>query len=385
MFIRYIEYAQWENEPYSWRLEDCTLDNINLIVGKNASGKTMALNIAGNLGHLLAGERKPFTSGNYKLVEFEKDSSEIKYILHCEMGKVVSESLDIGAENRLERGMDGSGLIYYQEEQRKIRFQAPENEVAAFARRDTIQHPFLEDLYDWGKSVRHYYFGKTLGQDHLAVFLKAQEKETERIIDPKDINSVVTIFKSGRDQFGESFLDPIISDMREVGYDLNDIGIAPMKGVTIEGPVPAGEVFGMYAKESDLNDVTNQKDMSQGMFRALSLITQLTYSQMMGKPLCILVDDIGEGLDYDRSSALIRLLIRKVENSSSQLIMTTNDRFVMNNVPLRFWSIVHRTGNVCRMFNYRNARKMFEAFEVTGLSNFDLFSSEFFLKDFGEN
>jgi hypothetical protein len=286
---------------------------------------------------------------------------------------------------RLKRGLDGVGEIYYQKENRKIKFQAPENELAAFARRDAIQHPFLEDLYDWGKSVRHYYFGKTLGQDRLIFFAKAEEKKGKQPIDPKDINSVVNIFKSGKDQFGESFTDPIISSMRDIGYDLEDIGIAPMKGITFESPVPVGELFGIYTKESDLNDVTDQTDMSQGMFRTLSLIIQLTYSQMMSKPLCILVDDVGEGLDYDRSSALIRLLISKIENSPSQLIMSTNNRFIMNNVPLRFWSIAHRTGNVCKMFNYRNARSMFEAFEMTGLSNFDLFSSEFFLKDFGEN
>ena len=385
MFIKYIEYAQWEKEPNSWRLEGCTLGNINLIVGKNASGKTMALNIIGNLGRLLAGERKPFASGNYKLVKFQKDGSLIKYVLDCELGKITNEALVIGKVNMLKRGLDGVGKIYYQKEQRKIEFQAPENEIAAFARRDAIQHPFLEDLYAWGKSVRHYYFGKTLGQDRLAVFVKAKEKETERIIDPKDTESVVNIFRSGKDQFKQPFVGRIIMDMREIGYDLNDVGITPMKGVTFEAPVPAGEVFGMYAKESDLNKATYQDNMSQGMFRTLSLITQLTYSQMMGKPLCILVDDVGEGLDYERSSALIRLLISKIENSPSQLIMSTNDRFIMNNVPLRFWAIAHRTGNVCKMFNYRNARSMFDAFEMTGLSNFDLFSSEFFLKDFGEN
>ena len=50
MFIRNIEYVQWENEPNLWSLEDCTFDDVNLIVGKNASGKTMTLNIIGNLG-----------------------------------------------------------------------------------------------------------------------------------------------------------------------------------------------------------------------------------------------------------------------------------------------------------------------------------------------
>jgi hypothetical protein len=91
MFIKYIEYAQWEQQPRSWRFEGWTLDNINLIVGKNASGKTMALNTIGNLGRFLAGELKPVSSGNYKLVKFEKDGGLIKYTLDCESGKVVNE------------------------------------------------------------------------------------------------------------------------------------------------------------------------------------------------------------------------------------------------------------------------------------------------------
>ena len=90
MFISYLEYVQWENEPNLWRLEECTLDTINLIVGKNASGKTMALNTVGNLGRLLAGERRPFTSGNFKLVEFEKDNSKIKYKLDCEKFNLIT-------------------------------------------------------------------------------------------------------------------------------------------------------------------------------------------------------------------------------------------------------------------------------------------------------
>ena len=68
------------------------------------------------------------------------------------------------------------------------------------------------------------------------------------------------------------------------------------------------------------------------MFRALSLITQITYSQLTSTPSCILVDDIGEGLDYERASALIKLVVEKARGKSIQLIMATNDRFVMNSV-----------------------------------------------------
>jgi ABC-type Mn2+/Zn2+ transport system ATPase subunit len=111
------------------------------------------------------------------------------------------------------------------------------------------------------------------------------------------------------------------------------------------------------------------------MFRALSLIIQLNYSQLASIPSCILIDDIGEGLDYERSSSLIKLLIEKAKTSAVQLVMSTNDRFVMNNVPLEYWCVMRRISNVSKVYNYRNAKKQFEDFELTGLSNFDFFTS----------
>jgi Fe-S cluster assembly ATPase SufC len=97
--------------------------------------------------------------------------------------------------------------------------------------------------------------------------------------------------------------------------------------------------------------------MSQGMFRALSVIVQVNYAHMAKIPSCILIDDIGEGLDYDRSSSLIKLLINKVEDAHVQLIMSTNDRFVMNNIQLKYWSVIYRDGNVSKMINYKKIKK----------------------------
>ena len=135
------------------------------------------------------------------------------------------------------------------------------------------------------------------------------------------------------------------------------------------------EPEGILVRESDLKGTTDQHDMSQGMFRALSLVIQLNYSLLASIPSCILVDDIGEGLDYERSSALIKLLVGKAKKSSVQLIMTTNDRFVMNNVPLEYWSVMQRFSNESKIYNHRNSEKQFKDFELTGLNNFDFFTS----------
>ena len=117
--------------------------------------------------------------------------------------------------------------------------------------------------------------------------------------------------------------------------------------------------------------------MSQGMFRALSILVQINYFQMANKSTCILIDDIGEGLDFDRSCRLIDLLREKAERSSVQLILSTNDRFVMNRVPLEEWSFLQRQGGHVRVRNYENSRSLFEEFKFTGLSNFSFLEMDF--------
>ena len=55
--------------------------------------------------------------------------------------------------------------------------------------------------------------------------------------------------------------------------------------------------------------------------------------------------------------------------------MSTNDRFVMNNVPLEYWSVMQRFANESKIYNMGNSEKQFKDFELTGLNNFDFFTS----------
>jgi hypothetical protein len=98
----------------------------------------------------------------------------------------------------------------------------------------------------------------------------------------------------------------------------------------------------------------------------------------------ILVDDIGEGLDYERAVAIIDLLISKAQSHSMQIIMTSNDRFVMNKVPLPYWSVLKRVGGTVSMFNERNSKKQFDHFKFIGLNNFDFFASDYFNAEIGD-
>lgn len=384
MFLKSIEYSQFGGKPKLWRLEHCTFGNINLIVGKNATGKSRTLNIINGLANLLSGRLKlQWVSGKY-VVKFDNKGKDLNYVLHFENASIIKEELDIDLENKLKRGEKGIGKIHYDKIKDFLDFQIPPNELAATARRDAIQHPFLEDLHNWGEDARYYRFGTPLGQEILSMAPGEEGEVAQQALNAKDTNLVVAMFIEGEEKYSKEFNGNIVDDMNHIGYSLEEIGIDTPESLILPKGVTVKPV-GLYVKESDLDCRTGQVDMSQGMFRALSLIIQINYSLFAGKPSCILIDDIGEGLDFQRSSALVKLLIERAKNSSVQLIMATNDRFIMNSVPLEYWLVIQRIGGISKIYNQENSQQLFDNFELTGLNNFDFFSSNYYLKDNSQN
>ncbi len=373
-----FSYTEHEGLPEEWKTVECTLDDVNLIVGKNASGKSRTLNVLKGLSDLLSvpSELK-YTTGSYE-VEFKDEASSLVYNLNYKNIEVISEKLTIDEEIVLTRTHDGKGKIKLDETGELIEFQTGVRQVAAASKRDLIQHPFLEKLLEWGEGLIKYEFGTQLGRD-VIIIAAPGTNIAEKGPNIKDAKGAVVIFKKGFDEFGQEFVDTIISDMKVIGYDLKDVGITSISGLNMPDNIQ-GKPLGLFVQEADLPCKIHQNTISAGMFRALSVIIQISYSLLSGEPSCILIDDIGEGLDFSRSSALLNLMLDKVSDSNTQLIMTTNDRFIMNSVPIKNWILLERSGGTVIQHNYRNTKELFDEFEMTGLNNFDLFSSNYILK-----
>jgi AAA15 family ATPase/GTPase len=384
MFLREMKFCRFKGQVAEWSMEGkpendindrpVTFQAINLVVGKNATGKSNVVNAIRQLADLLSGDRKlselMHNTSIYDLL-FENNGNEIAYHLEFEEGKIKQERLEISGVAKLER--DGKkGKMFYEQANSFLDFQMEEDKLAV-SRVDNIQQPFFKPLQNWGKTLTHYRFGGQLGKNTFIRDINSIKIEVAEVINLKDTDNVVEIFVMGEKKYGDKFIELIIDDMSKLSYDINNINVSFLHKIA---------VFGLVVQEVDIEVVTDQIAMSQGMFRALSLLIQLNFSLLSQIPNCILIDDIGEGLDYERSKNLIDLIIKKVKGSPVQVIMTTNDRFVMNKIPLEYWSVIHRVPKKSYFYNYQNSKEVFDDFKYTGLNNFDFLTTEFYIAGF---
>jgi len=372
MILKKFSYSEFPDKVTSWSIDGLVLEDINLLVGKNATGKTKTLEKISWLGNMLAG-RQPqlLNSGNYD-VEFTDGEIVYKYKLNLALQKVEFEELIIDGNQKFKRESDGKGQIVAAQFKEKMDFQLSSNQLVVTSKRDTIQHPFLSELVRWAEGQRMYNFSSNMGRD--TVFIANDMNNFD--VDPRDMNSVISLFIKGEQEYKQDFRKLIIRSMNNIGYKLSNIGVA-----SSPEPIPlAGNLKGLvlYVGEENSQSPIFQPYMSQGMFRALSLIIQISYNTLKGLTTTTLIDDIGEGLDFERSTSVIKLITEIFsEKGKTQVIMSTNDRFVMNNVPLEYWQVIQRDGGNCRVYNYQNSKEIFDKFAYTGLGNFDFLVNDF--------
>ena len=391
MRIHSVDYTEYGGQSYAWTVEELLLIDINLIVGKNATGKSRVLRVINGVARLIEGSLTPATisSGNYRIVLKDDQISKARqeprrapkpdmvYLAEIHESKVLRESLEVGGVPKLPRGKTGRGKVFFEKNKEDIDVQIPEGQLAATSRRDLEQHAFFEDLHKWAASVRYYESARTEANAYSAF----QGKVSVEAVHSAPLQSQLHLaIKSGQEKFGRDLSSAVISDMRKVGYEIEAFGLMPAQGLAFPAALQAdsGTMQTLYVSESGVAKKLAQNEISDGMLRALATLIFLHFIRLQRKGGCFLIDDIGEGLDFDRSTRLIQVVTEHAEKGHIQLVMTTNDRFVMNHVPLDYWSIIQREKGNVRVFNRRNAADRFAEFEEFGFNNFDFFAKQFF-------
>ncbi|PAW93057.1 hypothetical protein CKK33_05935 [Mucilaginibacter sp. MD40] len=380
MKIKSLTYSEYPEQSKEWILNDFILSDINLMVGKNSSGKSRTLNVIAGLANLIVSPIVNVEAGSY-YAEYVDGNDGISYELNIFQNKVIKEELTINGESVLTRKVNGLGSMKNIQAKMHLNFQMPNN-VASITRRDQIQYPYLESLYQWALNVRYFHFNTELGKNHFNLDGSYSELREYNL---RDTSKVVDLFIEGLHKYKKEFENAIISDFNLIGYKISKIYLGPMLALKFhDNKLLKNGLLGITIQETDRKGPTDQVSMSTGMFRALAIIIYMNFYELSNKHGTILIDDIGEGLDFERSRLLIDLLIEKASKNFVQLVMSTNDRFVMNNTPLEYWQVLDRVGGVVNIYNHLNSPQNFKDFRFTGLNNFDFFTTEFFKDGFSK-
>lgn len=374
MSIKSFKYSEFKDSDRYWDFKGSDFLDFNLIVGKNSTGKTRLVNTVNSLLRILAGSQKEaFEEGNFN-ANINLDGSDYKFQIEFRGSKVVSENLFVNGKEMMTRDGSGAGRIYYVEKDEFIPFQIEKEALAIQQRADALQHPYVSKLAAWARGARFYSFGSSFANNMVAIVNNASPNIPRKNDDGENI---VRTYISGFERFGEDFDKAIRQDMKKIGYNLTDVGAGDVAELGLKH-TSTQVLFGIFASERGIPVRLLSTTMSQGMYRALGLIISMNFARFSGDHTCIVIDDIGEGLDYDRSVELLKVIRYHSIRSNFQVIMTTNDRFIMNKVPLENWIILNRRKSIVKAFTERNSPKKFSEFKFMGLSNFDFFTSTVF-------
>lgn len=335
-------------EP-GWDLAELTpLKSVNLLVAKNATGKTRTIRALQNVTAFL--QQKETYGGirtfETELVFLDSEDSEfrLEYSFGLKEGVVEKEKLSVNGRVLIKRSKTISKYD-------KIIINPPSEKLIVQVRRDQNLYPEIEQLMSWAEGVISVSCSDI---NPFTIII------TNKLLNPWGFSELVEALRPQE-------LKKVLSCAKKLGYNITWIK-------TIEATAGLKLV---QVKERYISNNMVDIQLSSGMLRTLYLLCFISVIKHSQKLSMLLIDDMGEGLDYRRSTDLGKLIFSDCEKNCLQLIASSNDAFMMDVVDIANWQVLRRKGSKVSVINQSKNHDLFRSFRMTGLSNFDLFSSDF--------
>jgi len=339
----------------NWELNEIEFEDVSLIVGKNATGKTRTLEVLHRLYEIITQKREIRESGEWD-INFLNEDYTLNYNIKTRFDNItnsvlISERMTVGQALFFERKEDV--FIIKNELTKEVENgYPPPNKLVIHVARDIKKYPLIEHLVKWAEQS----FGFRFGSVSPRYFLENNEFSFL-----SEIGHLPALLQS----LTNASRHQIINDLSIIGFPVEKLEI-------VQSGLP---IINLTEKNIGIKILAG--DISQGMFRSLAILIFIEYLISKKSTATIIIDDLCEGLDYERATKLGRLLFDKCLANRIQLIATSNDMFLMDVVDLKYWNVLQRNGQVVAAINAKNHPALFEDFKFTGLSNFDFFASDY--------
>ena len=125
MILKKFEFTEKSEENITWKIKNLNLGNKNLIVGKNAVGKTRTLVFILDFVKLLFASPL-LRKGTFEWkVVFDDNGNNIEYYIKLKNDKIIEEILKRNNENFLKRNENGDCSIYSEMIKKHVSFIPP--------------------------------------------------------------------------------------------------------------------------------------------------------------------------------------------------------------------------------------------------------------------
>ena len=262
-----MKLTQFTYRGKDWRLASpINLQEVNLLVGKNAVGKSRTIRALGNVLLFLMqlSERNTLDIFRSELL-FEDENDSISYEFRLKGADVVYESLKVNGETLLSRNENGTVLCGES-------INPPVSKLTLHVRRDVVQYPFIEKIMLWAEHACGLCFNEIemAGDSAIPFYILGQGQ------------TLFAMVKS----LPEKSIQQVIDQAHELGYPIQRIELFE------HGSNLKMVLFHEENVKSQLFDAL----MSKGMFRALYLLIYAQYMSVREFPSLLLIDDLCEGV-----------------------------------------------------------------------------------------
>ena len=336
-------------EASGWSLQELSLNHQNLIVGLNSVGKSRTVSALGQVARFIRGEADA-SMDDVECSLLLENGNRLEYSFEIKNGEIQAEILRKDGQQLIMR--ERFYATMYNDEQ----VSPPAGKLLIQVRRDTQRYPEIEEIIKWAEHTSMFVFSNiTTSPNSLSPYVISNEPLLPLMFEkiPKEKQNQLLLF------------------MLDLGYQIDKIEEYQKDNGT--------KMLRLY--ERGIKRPLTPFELSNGMFRVFCVLLYMIYCSTLSDVRCLIIDDMGEGLDYMRSTRLGKIMFSYCEENHIQLLATSNDSFLMDAVGLQYWNILQRKGGRVYSLNNKNSKELFERFVRTGLSNFDLLSSNFIVNN----
>ena len=332
-----------------WELTELShLQSVNLLVARNATGKTRTIRALQNVTSFLQMKQTFMNIRSFeatlKFGKVENPNWKMDYSFKINEGVVEKEELIVNGAVLIKRT---KAIAKYENK----RINPPSEKLVVQIRRDKDLYPEIELLMLWAEGV---------------TAVSCSDINPFTILGVGNLINLYN-FSDLVDALSPSEMKKVLSTAKELGYNIASIKtLEATRGIRI-----------VQLKEISISNELVDMQLSSGMLRTLYLLCFVSIIKHNKNLSLLLIDDMGEGLDYRRSTNLGKIVFDDCALNGLQLVASSNDAFLMDVVDIANWQILRRKGNKVNTINQALNPELFRKFRMTGLSNFDLFSSDF--------